>query len=57
MAPMVSYFIMLLWTVLFGNTVDYFAPELMLDEWLLSIIIYAIIITTVEVRKKNNEKQ
>ena len=51
-APMVAYFMALVWAAMFGDSVTYLIDNSMIEEWLLCMQIYIVIILLKQVKKK-----
>ena len=51
-APMVAYFMALIWAAMFGDSVTYLIDNSMIEEWLLCMQIYIVIILLKQFKKK-----
>jgi len=55
LAPMASFFMILLWAALFGNTIG--EEKSMFEEWLVCIPLYLILVLLIKWRKKRFTKE
>ena len=49
---MVAFFMVLLWAASFGDTFYFFEENNMIEEWLICIQIYVIVIVSMQFKKK-----
>lgn len=52
LSPMAGYFMTLMWAASFGNVCDTFSENSMIEEWLISIQIYVILILIFRLKGK-----
>ena len=51
-APIVAYFMALIWGAMFGDSVTYLIDNSMIEEWLLCMQLYILIILLKQFKKK-----
>lgn len=51
-SPMIAYFMALIWVAMFGDSVTYMIDNSMIEEWLLCMQLYILIILLKQFKKK-----
>lgn len=49
---MAAFFMVLIWASAFGDTIYFFREDNMIEEWIICIQIYIIIVLLTQLRKK-----
>ena len=52
LSPMAAFFMVLIWASAFGDTIYFFREDNMIEEWIICIQIYIIIVLLTQLRKK-----
>ena len=53
-SPFIGFFLMLLWAVLFGDTIVYWYEKNMLEEWVICVVLYLVSMVLYTSRKKES---
>lgn len=52
LSPMVGYFMMLVWAAAFGNVCDTLSENTMMEEWLICVQLYIMIVLGIMLKRK-----
>ena len=54
--PFIAFFMVLFWAVLFGDSLYYIIKNNMIEEWIICMVIYIVLVLGFEYGKRRNKK-